>query len=139
MPDAQVLRLYKKQHEVEGRFRFLKSPYFVGSFYLHSPRRVEAFAYVMLLALLLYSAFEHAIRTKMKDEQESLFLPGKRKSYKPTGNPAMDMFEVVLTSAVEIDGQWHRGIASRAYPERDRVLVFFGWDAGIYTQPSSLA
>jgi transposase len=51
--------------------------------FLHSPRRVEAFAYVMLLALLLYCAFEHVIRSKMKNEQEPLVLPGKRKSYKP--------------------------------------------------------
>lgn len=139
LPDIQVLRLYKEQHEVEGRFRFLKSPYFVGPMFLHSPKRVEAFAYVMLLALLLYSAFEHVIRTKMKNEQEPLILPGKRKSYKPTGSSVMDMFEVVLTSAVEIGGQWHRGITSRPYPERDLVLTFFGWDAGIYTQPSSNA
>lgn len=26
----KVLRLYKEQHEAERRFRFLKSPYFVG-------------------------------------------------------------------------------------------------------------
>jgi hypothetical protein len=49
----------------------------------------------------------------------------------------MDMFEVVLTSAMNIGGQWHRGITSRPHPERDRVLAFFGWDGGIYTQPSS--
>lgn len=59
--DAQVLKLYKEQHEVGG----LKSPYFVGPVFLHSPCRVKAFAYVMLLALLLYSAFEHVIRTKI--------------------------------------------------------------------------
>jgi transposase len=53
LPNTQVLRLYKEQHEEEGRFRFLKSPYYVGPMFLHSPRRVEAFPYVMLLALLL--------------------------------------------------------------------------------------
>jgi len=130
----EVLRLYKEQHEVEGRFRFLKSPYFVGPLFLHSPRRVEAFAYVMLLALLLYSAFEHVIRTKMKQEQEPLILPGDRKSWKPTGSSVMDMFDTVLTSAIEVDGQIHRVITSRPYPQRDRVLAFFEWDTGIYTE-----
>ncbi len=139
LPDAQVLRLYKEQHEVEGRFRFLKSPYFVGPVYLHTPRRVEAFAYVMLLALLLYSAFEHVIRTKMKHEQEPLILPGDRKSWKPTGSSVMDLFEAVLTSAVEIGGQVHRGISSRPNPQLARVLGFLGWDAGIYTESASKA
>ncbi|GGJ14503.1 hypothetical protein GCM10010885_24700 [Alicyclobacillus cellulosilyticus] len=43
LSNAEVLRAYKEQHEVEGRFRFLKSPYFVGPVYLQNPGRVESF------------------------------------------------------------------------------------------------
>jgi transposase len=41
LSNADVLRAYKEQHEVEGRFRFLKSPYFVGPVYLQNIDRVE--------------------------------------------------------------------------------------------------
>ncbi|MFC5404861.1 hypothetical protein [Cohnella soli] len=115
----------------------MKSPYFVGPVFLHSPRRVEAFAYVMLLALLLYSAFEHVIRTKMKGRVGTAHFAGRSQSWKPTGSSVMDMFDTVLTSTVEIGGQVHRGITSRPYPQRDRVLGFFCWDAGIYTEAAS--
>lgn len=43
MSNVEVLRAYKEQHEVEYRFRFLKSPYFVGPIFLQNNDRVEAF------------------------------------------------------------------------------------------------
>jgi transposase len=66
---------------VEQRFRFLKSPYFVGP----RPKRVQAFSWVMLLVLLVYSYLQQALRVAMKKEEEPLILPGKRKSHQPTG------------------------------------------------------
>lgn len=60
--DEHVLRLYKGQAEVEGRFRYLKSPYHVGPVLLQRPNRVKAFGYLMLLSLLLYSVCEFVLR-----------------------------------------------------------------------------
>jgi transposase len=58
LSNADVLRAYREQHEVEGRFRFLKSPYFVGPVYLQNIDRVEAFGCLMLMATILYATFE---------------------------------------------------------------------------------
>ncbi|MCL6443328.1 MAG: IS1634 family transposase [Alicyclobacillus sp.] len=54
LSNAEILRAYKEQHEVEGRFRFLKSPYFVGPVYLQNPGRVESFGCLILIAAILF-------------------------------------------------------------------------------------
>lgn len=95
--DEQVLRLYKDQHEVESRFRYLKSPYHVGPIFLQKPSRVKAFAYVMLLSLLLYSTFEFLIREQMSTEAQPLILPGNRKSFRPTGTSVLEMLDDMMT------------------------------------------
>lgn len=139
LSDERVLRLYKEQHEVEGRFRFLKSPYHVGPIYLQRPSRVKAFGYLMLLSLLLYSAFEYVIRHQMAEEKEPLILPGKRKSFRPTGASVLEMFERLSTTWVSIDGQWQRARVKSNNPEVERVLGFFGLDMSIYCEAQKSA
>ncbi len=108
--NADILRMYLEQHEVEGRFRFLKSPYLVGPIYLHNDTRVRAFGCLMLLALVLYSVFEYRIRERMAQETEPLILPGKRKSFRPTGLSVLEMFEGICTMEFIFHGQRHRAV-----------------------------
>jgi transposase len=49
---ADILREYKAQSSVETSFKFLKDPLFVGPIYLKNTGRIEALAYVLLIALL---------------------------------------------------------------------------------------
>lgn len=53
MSHVEVLEAFKEPIEAEYRFRFLKSPYFVGPVYLQNPDRVEALACLMLTAVIL--------------------------------------------------------------------------------------
>lgn len=139
LTDEQVLRLYKEQHEVEGRFRYLKSPYHVGPIYLQRPSRVKAFGCLMLLSLLLYSAFEYVIRTQMVQEKQPLILPGKRKSFRPTGASVLEMFETLVTTWVSMDGQWQRAPVRSNNENVDRILGFFGLDMSIYSEAKKSA
>lgn len=132
MGNLEVLQAYKRQHEVEGRFRFLKSPYFVGPIYLQNNDRVEAFACVMLMALVLYSWFEHAMRERMAKETEPLILPGKRKSFRPTGVSVLEMFDDIGIAHVQMNGTSQRVIATKIDPQLERILSFFGIDMSIY-------
>lgn len=135
LPHEQVLRLYKDQGEaVEARFRFLKSPYHVGPVFLQRPNRVKAFAYLMLLSLLLYSVFEYILRQQMAQEEEPLILPGKRKSFRPTGVSVLEMFETAVTTWASIGGQWHRMKVRPHDPQLERILGFFGLDMSIYSE-----
>ena len=123
------------EHAVEGRFRFLKSPYHVGPIYLQKPSRVKAFGYLMLLSLLMYSTFEYIIRQQMEQEKKPLILPGKRESRRPTGTAVLEMFETMVTTWVSMDGQWQRMRTKSNNVQVDRVLEFFGLDMSIYSEP----
>jgi transposase len=135
LPDEQVLRLYKGQGEaVEAKFRYLKSPYHVGPVFLQRPSRVKAFGYLMLLSLLLYSVFEYILREQMAQETEPLILPGKRKSFRPTGASVMEMFETMVSTWASIQGQWQRMKVHPDNPQLERILGFFGLDMSIYSE-----
>ncbi|WP_074951988.1 IS1634 family transposase [Alicyclobacillus macrosporangiidus] len=132
LADEAVLRLYKEQAEVEGRFRYLKSPYHVGPIYLHRADRVKAFCYVMLMSLLLYSVFEYILREKMKQEEEPLILPGKRKSFRPTGTSVLEMFDGMITARVQVNGEWRYVKSLPPDPQIERILKLLDMDLSIY-------
>ena len=70
--------------QVEGGFRFLKSPDFlVSSLYLKKPERIEALLMVMTLCLMVYAAIQHRIRHELK--KQSRVFPNQKK--KPCQNP----------------------------------------------------
>ncbi|WP_303802764.1 IS1634 family transposase [Alicyclobacillus macrosporangiidus] len=139
VPDEQILQLYKEQHEVEVRFRYLKAPYHVGPVFLHKPTRVKAFGFLMLLSLLLYSALEYLIRERMKTEQEPLILPGKRKSFRPTGLSILEMLDAMATVQVKVGGVWHRTPVRPHDPQIERVLKLLGMDLSIYAEVQKIA
>ncbi|WDM02833.1 IS1634 family transposase [Alicyclobacillus cycloheptanicus] len=135
--DERVLRLYKDQIEVENRFRYLKSPYHVGPVFLQKPSRVKAFGYVMLMSLLMYSAFEYILREQMAKETEPLILPGKRKSFRPTGISVLEMFDEMTTIWIESGDGRQRMTARPHDPQIERILAFFGMDLNIYSEVAS--
>lgn len=132
--DEQILHLYKDQYEVEARFRFLKSPYHVGPLFLQKPSRVKAFAYVMLMSLLLYSSFEYLLRKQMASETEPLILPGKRKSLRPTGVSVLEMLDEVTTVHITV-GDVNQRMTGRLHDTQvERVLNLLNFDLSIYTE-----
>ena len=54
-PAERVLCEYKEQSCVELSFKAIKEPEFVGAMYVKKPERLEALAYVVLLAALVLS------------------------------------------------------------------------------------
>ena len=92
----QILKEYKAQSSVETSFKFLKDPLFVGPIYLKKPSRVEALAYVFLIALLIFGVLERRVRAAMKNETEPLIIPGNVETFKPTGKKILETVETVL-------------------------------------------
>ena len=81
---VELLSTYKSQQQVEGGFRFLKSPDFlVSSLYLKKAERIEALLMVMTLCLMVYAAIQHRIRYELK--KQSRVFPNQKK--KPCQNP----------------------------------------------------
>lgn len=81
---TELLSTYKSQQQVEGGFRFLKSPDFlVSSLYLKKAERIESLLMVMTLCLMVYAAIQHRIRHELK--KQSRVFPNQKK--KPSQNP----------------------------------------------------
>lgn len=53
--DKEILAEYKRQTNIEQKFRFLKSPVYLGPVYLKTKKRVHALGYVFIPALLVIS------------------------------------------------------------------------------------
>ena len=74
--DIEVLTEYKEQSSVEINFKILKDPYFADEIYLKDPNGVEAFGYILLLALIVYTLIEYQVRETLSKEEEPLIIPG---------------------------------------------------------------
>jgi transposase len=97
-PPARLLQEYRGQQAVEQRFRFLKDPLFVEALYLHTPRRIEALGYVMIMACLVYSILEHRVRRALQHRQQDILLPGRRRSSAPTAGMLMAICQGVCVA-----------------------------------------
>ncbi|QSO52802.1 IS1634 family transposase [Alicyclobacillus curvatus] len=138
MSNLEVLQAYKEQIEVEYRFRFLKSPYFVGPVYLQNPDRVEALGCLMLMAVILYATFEYMIRVQMVKESEPLILPGKRKSMRPTGLSMLEMFNGLAMVLIHLDERIIRK-GPQVDGQRERILNMLGAGTSVYSDMNKRA
>lgn len=83
--DVAILDEYKSQHKVEQRFRFTKHPIVAEGVFLKSTRRVKAFGYVVILALLVASFLERRVRRALREEKSRLHLRmQERRTQSPT-------------------------------------------------------
>ena len=71
---AELLRAYKEQYGIERNFSFLKDPLIVNDLFLKKPERIEALGVILLIALLVYSLIEFALRHYV--DQHDQYLPG---------------------------------------------------------------
>ena len=124
----EVLKQYKSQNNVETSFKFLKDPLFVGPIFLKKPERVEALAYVLLMALLIFNLLERRVREAMKSETEPLIIPGKVKTFTPTAKKILESLERVMTMTT--DDPNRRAFGSRF--KVPRVLGLAGFPPDIY-------
>ena len=92
---ATILDEYKSQSSVELQVKAIKDPEFVGALYLKRPDRIEALAYVVLMALLIKNLLERRVRRALKTEKDPLILPGNIKSFSPTADKILAMFSVI--------------------------------------------
>ncbi|KXG73625.1 IS1634 family transposase [Thermotalea metallivorans] len=132
-----ILCEYKTQSAVERKFQFLKSPQFVNSLYVDSPRRVEAIGYLMILLMLLLSIAEYVVRRELAQEKAFIIGPGKVKMTKPSLLAIYRIFYSVATVSITIDGQIHRGFSKELAPNVKTILRYLGIPENIYIRGAS--
>jgi len=113
-----LLREYKTQGLVEKKFQQLKSPQFVNSLYLESPQRVEALAYLLLIAVMVLSVAEHVVRREMAKNKETIIGPGRVKMTKPSLVAIYQIFYEIQTIV------YHAGLTTQrdfSHPPNDSI------------------
>ncbi|MCJ7843622.1 transposase, partial [Lederbergia sp. NSJ-179] len=136
LSDVDLLKAYKGQQTVENRFRFLKNPYFVGRIYLEKPKRVEAFAYVMMLSVMVYSVFEYLIRKNMEGENEPLdLMGGSRNSFRPTGESVLEILDTVDIVHFKQEEGIVRVLSVNGKARVERILGLLGLSESVFTEP----
>jgi transposase len=129
---TDLLKEYKEQSVVENRFKFIKSPTFVGPVYLHNKNRLEALCYVILVALLIYSVLERRVRRALQDEKKPLIMAGNVRSFRPTGRRILELLAPIKILLLSEEGKKRRVLPAR-YKELNRVLRLAGFGLEIYT------
>lgn len=137
--NARVLQTYKGQAAAETRFRLLKDPVLLDAMYVKQPRRVEALGVVFVMALLIYGLLEWRVRENMKQESEPLILPGKRKSFAPTGEMLLALLKTIQVIHVSVGGVTIRGLSAHVDDQVKRILRLAGHDISIYTCTNTAA
>lgn len=129
-----VLREYKEQTAVETRFRFLKDPFFADQLYLKNKERLEALAYLLLIAVLIATLLERRVRLALALQKAELVVPGGVKRARPTIQGLLDMFEAVLVLAEQTPEELERYLPALP-PQVRSALHLAGFSEAIYTRP----
>lgn len=135
-PAARLLQEYRDQGSVEQRFAFLKDPCFVDGIFLKTPSRIEALAYVIVIACLLFSLFERRVRLHLQAQGCRILLPGKRWSDNPTGKMLLALVEHLIVCRLDQDSPWWLCSPPHSIQRAEEVARYAGLDLlAIYGTP----
>lgn len=137
MSASEILAEYKTQSAVERKFQFMKSPQFINSLYLDSPRRIESLGYLLMLLMLLLSVAEFVVRRELKKENKTIVGPGKKVMNRPSMIAIYRVFYSVVTSTVTINGKMHRGLNKPLKNNVKTILNYLGIPEDIYYRGAS--
>lgn len=132
LSNKELLIEYKDQNSVESTFKVLKSPSYVDSIFLNKPERIEAFSYIMVLAVLLMNLIERRIRENLKGESEEINLLGRRKTFLPTATAMFKVFEQVKVVAIPTELSIQRIIPGGLDENQKRILKLCGLSEELY-------
>lgn len=132
--DLGILLEYKHQSSIETKFRFLKSPVYLGPVFLEKPERVEALGYVFMLVLLVASYLEYRVRKGLKETGEAVLLPGNKKTDRPSVQTIMEIFSLV--EVLIISGERYFPEANSLQLQAINMVEWAGYDPDeVYLEP----
>lgn len=108
LSDAEVMKKYKEQINVEQTFDFIKSPVQIRPMWLHSPKRLAGLTLLIMIAVLLAGLIEYQTRRHIEETGELIegLMPEKRDNPHPTAKKLLQAFQDYTLVVVEYpDGQ----------------------------------
>jgi transposase len=107
MTEADLLRVYKRQPGVENRHHVLKGVVDLVPVYLKSNERIDAFAFLGYVAVLVHALIERDLRRAMRDAElvELPLYPEDRACKGPTAARVIEIFEPLCAHELVENGQ----------------------------------
>jgi len=133
MTNMQVLKEYKGQSSVETSFNFLKDPSFMDELFVKYPERLEALAYLMIIALMIMTLLERTVRENLKGESERIMTAGNVRTYTPTGKAIIETLDQIQVIKIynEQNNCWER--FCEIEDNLKRLIQLSGFGEEIYT------
>lgn len=131
----EFLREYKEQMSVEQGFRFIKEPRHIAPVFLKRPDRIEAFAYVQAIALLVYTLIQKKIRDALATAKRPLQVSWRGEMRTPTAQIVLDMMERIQTITARIDSKRYK-VYTTLSDEQRYILELLGLDPLIFASPA---
>jgi transposase len=132
--DLGILLEYKHQSSIETKFRFLKSPVYLGPVFLEKPERVHALGYVFMLVLLIASYLEYRVRKELKETGQAVLLPGNKKTDRPSTQTIMEIFSLI--EVLIIGGKRYFPEATPLQLQAINMVEWAGYDPNeVYLKP----
>lgn len=132
-----MLEEYKNQYKVERKFVLFKHPITADGIFLKSKRRVEAFGYVVILALLVASFLQYRVRTNLAETKSKLRLQlQERATDNPTSLAILKELHYVTTVLyITPDNDHYRYLNDTLPTEHLQLLELAGYTTDIYLEP----
>jgi hypothetical protein len=107
MTEADLLCVYKRQPGVENRHHVLKGVVDLVPVYLKSNERIDAFAFLGYVAVLVHALIERELRRAMRDAElvELPLYPEDRACKGPTAARVIEIFEPLCAHELVESGQ----------------------------------
>lgn len=129
LTDGDILKQYKEQSQVESGFKFIKNNTFeLDSFFLNTPKRIEALMMIMTLCLMVYNFAQFHIRKSLEEFDD--ILPDQHG--KPTKKPTMKWLAeiMVVIAVVTINtGTHQQRIVTNVNQVHRKIIAYFGKSA----------
>lgn len=128
----------KSQTKVEQAFDLLKHPIIADGIFLKSTRRVEAFAYVTVIALIVAAYLQYRVRSNMQLQgpgTKLYFEQTERATDRPTSVAILKELSYILVFAHITDEGKTYHLADELPANQIEMLKLAGFGPEIYEQP----
>jgi len=133
LSDQEVLLEYKKQSSVETSFKFIKDPSFIGPIFLERDDRIEAMAYLILIAYLVYAILQRRVRNSCEEHDKPITTAGGVKTSTPTAKTILTTVEFAMVKFIDDEG--NRGFPDNFQPEvPQQIIEYAGLSLDIYLE-----
>ena len=135
LSEAQILRAYRYQPNLERRHHLLKSVQDAAPVLLHNPARIEALFCCQFLALLISALIEREVRNAMRQAplDNIPLYPEFRDCKAPSAERNLEIFAALARHQLHRDGALGQTFQPELTAQQQQILDLLGLTHSAYT------